>query len=783
LLDILNGSLSSPSSPKKDGFQMIDVKEYLYQTKVPLQRKLQISPNRHDRFNQIPIFDDEKVERRKKYSQKILSKVSDTGVMVKATIIKTSIDHKETFTQVQSRRPSVEFDRLSRYLNTVPLNTNLAQSSVVIQKEKEESALLKHKRALSFKTLAKEKARINNISENNSNIPVENVHRGVVGSMQVKDENALINKPMTLRFVRNKVGGNKSHHQNPAPSAPLLHHSLPAQQSSPPQTRSPANTLLCTLYGIIPWTSSQVPRYNVGLGNNQQLIEKLLRLKGLTSENFYSKCNLLWTQTVSKRTNMLGSSANNVSAGHSGSLMVSSIATSYFGTENVDLFDGKTPEAYRAFKVKSAVDLEEEFKQCNIFRVSSITYPSNYLTQVCNHQATVTVVPRILENFTLLNHIKGLKYISKKHLLFSSLKEFCTQQAEVVSLLLQPQLIKQTTLEEEQPDTDAEPQEGSSRSANTFKFQKKKSTSELLRSLVPHTWVLYGNSFDEDLEKMIAEKEKNDPAWTSPLIVKPGENSNRGQGISIAFSAAEVKAVATSVLENRKNTSTVVVQEYITNPMLFHKRKFDIRCYGLVVRMPGKIFYFFYNRGYARTCSFEYSLDIKQNLMVHLTNEAVQVKDAKTFGKFEPGNKIYYDELDRYFNEQDEFISKQKLFKRDIVPRFKELAGIAFRSCSTKTAKDSSAEIGFELLGFDFMIDKELNVKLIEVNQNPCLSTLSEGQGVLINKLLSDVFRLTIDPIFCLQPSQKEDLAHSSGAYLERPAYLTDFELIFTQLG
>jgi hypothetical protein len=42
------------------------------------------------------------------------------------------------------------------------------------------------------------------------------------------------------------------------------------------------------------------------------------------------------------------------------------------------------------------------------------------------------------------------------------------------------------------------------------------------------------------------------------------------------------------------------------------------------------------------------------------------------------------------------------------------------------------------------MIDRQLDVKLIEVNRNPCLSTLSDGQGVLITKLLNDVFRYSV---------------------------------------
>ena len=62
-----------------------------------------------------------------------------------------------------------------------------------------------------------------------------------------------------------------------------------------------------------------------------------------------------------------------------------------------------------------------------------------------------------------------------------------------------------------------------------------------------------------------------------------------------------------------------------------------------------------------------------------------------------------------------------------------------FKAAAPEIAKHSP-EIGFELLGFDFMVDARLNVWLIEVNQNPCLETLCDEQGILIRSLLSDTF-------------------------------------------
>lgn len=55
-------------------------------------------------------------------------------------------------------------------------------------------------------------------------------------------------------------------------------------------------------------------------------------------------------------------------------------------------------------------------------------------------------------------------------------------------------------------------------------------------------------------------------------------------------------------------------------------RKFDIRVFALFVShaRTGKIRGYFYDEGYLRTSSKEFSLDRWDSRMVHLTNDAVQ---------------------------------------------------------------------------------------------------------------------------------------------------------------
>jgi len=53
----------------------------------------------------------------------------------------------------------------------------------------------------------------------------------------------------------------------------------------------------------------------------------------------------------------------------------------------------------------------------------------------------------------------------------------------------------------------------------------------------------------------------------------------------------------------------------------------------------------------------------------------------------------------------------------------------------------------FELFGFDFMIDEDLRVWLIEVNTNPYLGTPSAHMRNLMPELIDDMLALVVDPI------------------------------------
>lgn len=53
-----------------------------------------------------------------------------------------------------------------------------------------------------------------------------------------------------------------------------------------------------------------------------------------------------------------------------------------------------------------------------------------------------------------------------------------------------------------------------------------------------------------------------------------------------------------------------------------------------------------------------------------------------------------------------------------------------------------------KVFGLDFMLDDKLNTYLIEANSNPCLEVDGNVLGKVIPKMIENVIRVAIDPIF-----------------------------------
>jgi|LauGreDrversion4_2_1035121.scaffolds.fasta_scaffold97675_1 hypothetical protein len=111
-------------------------------------------------------------------------------------------------------------------------------------------------------------------------------------------------------------------------------------------------------------------------------------------------------------------------------------------------------------------------------------------------------------------------------------------------------------------------------------------------------------------------------------IVKPGENTNRGNGINVSSTLCEIRQLVSSEVENggkegETKDKTFIVQKYIDHPLLIHNRKFDFRCYGLMTSINGHLKGYFYEDAYIRTSCKEFDIEKLDNKYIHLTNDAV----------------------------------------------------------------------------------------------------------------------------------------------------------------
>lgn len=160
------------------------------------------------------------------------------------------------------------------------------------------------------------------------------------------------------------------------------------------------------------------------------------------------------------------------------------------------------------------------------------------------------------------------------------------------------------------------------------------------------------------------------------------------------------------------------------------------------------------------------------DIFVHLTNDAIQ-KNSSTYGRFEKGNKITYNEFQRYL---DLNYPNEKYSFTKVVESMKATATEVARAtyCSLDP---HNKYYGFELFGMDFIIDSNFRPWLLEVNTNPCLELSSPPLERLIPRMMENLFRIAVDPVF-----RPNDTPKNAYYIYESSLESNRFEVIFDSL-
>ena len=211
-------------------------------------------------------------------------------------------------------------------------------------------------------------------------------------------------------------------------------------------------------------------------------------------------------------------------------------------------------------------------------------------------------------------------------------------------------------------------------------------------------------------------------------IVKPVGKS-RGKGIFLIDNISDVPL-----------NDTFLVQKYLTNPLLLDEGyKFDMRIYCLVTSV-NPLEMFLYKDGFARVSNELYTMDIT-NMKVHLTNAAIQnrnAKKSKNYEKIYGGSKISLDmlrtKLSRQYNIDFDYL---------IWPQVKDIIIKVFACCQNDIPYCPST---FEMFGFDVIIDTNFRCWLLEINSSPSLERSNVLDDEIKLPLVKDIIKI-IDPV------------------------------------
>jgi hypothetical protein len=286
-----------------------------------------------------------------------------------------------------------------------------------------------------------------------------------------------------------------------------------------------------------------------------------------------------------------------------------------------------------------------------------------------------------------------------------------------------------------------------------------KNQNSILKRAFPDTFNLevdYAEFLDDSLDEsydLRLELEKLEKYW----ILKPGM-SDKGQGIRVFKSIDQLQSIFDSFDEDdtddeyeeeqeEKSTNNIitsqlryfVVQEYMTNPLILENyggKKFHIRTYVL---SDGSISVSVFKRMLTLFSASKYEAPDDEegdiSMAGHLTNTCLQEEEEILM----KGSVVEFSELVGLSDED-----KERIFV-DIC----EIVGEVFKAgLNIDKMNFQPLSNAFEIYGFDFLVDEDRNVKILEINAFPDFKQTGDDLKDLIFDLFGSVVQESIVPFF-----------------------------------
>ncbi|MEE6475495.1 hypothetical protein FKM82_010769 [Ascaphus truei] len=226
-----------------------------------------------------------------------------------------------------------------------------------------------------------------------------------------------------------------------------------------------------------------------------------------------------------------------------------------------------------------------------------------------------------------------------------------------------------------------------------------------------------------DYTKFVAEytNERHDKK-SGYWICKPADLS-RGRGI---FIFQDIKDLTYDC--------AVIVQKYITNPLLISGYKSDLRIYVCVTCFCPLTVYV-YQEGLVRFATEKFNLGSLDNIYAHLTNTSInKYSTSYTADKERIGSGCKW--------TLGQFRSYLRSLEVDDVLLWQRIYNIVTMTLLAIAPSVPLSPNCFELFGFDILIDDTLKPWLLEVNYSPALSLDCTNDVTVKKGLIHDIIEL-----------------------------------------
>lgn len=238
--------------------------------------------------------------------------------------------------------------------------------------------------------------------------------------------------------------------------------------------------------------------------------------------------------------------------------------------------------------------------------------------------------------------------------------------------------------------------------------------------------------------KVIGQKQSQLNQGHNAWILKAGAKS-RGRGIELFTNIVDLYSHI-----QKSYDSIWVAQKYIEKPLIIIRKKFDIRVWILVTSVRPLTVWMFLTP-YLRFTAEDYDPCQIENKFMHLTNASINkkahIKREHEVGQYKISDNMWESaDFDNYLAQ--EYSTVKNALSDEVIPQIKQ--GVIDSLLAAQEIMNHRTR-SHELFGYDFMVDEDLNVWLIEVNSSPSMEYSTPITKKLVMAMMPQIVRILLD--------------------------------------